>query len=109
MLGSGVRASAEAFTPSSSRHRGRRIPGIRFEVVDRDQVRPVALGLALLRALARAHPEDFDLDATEGMVADPSLLDAIRAGAPLPALLAHGGAIARQFRTRRARVLMYED
>ncbi|MAQ16392.1 MAG: serine hydrolase [Sandaracinus sp.] len=105
----GVRASAEAFTPSSSRHRGRRIPGIRFEVVDRDQVRPVALGLALLRALARAHPEDFDLDATEGMVADPSLLDAIRAGAPLPALLAHGGAIARQFRTRRARVLMYED
>lgn len=66
----GVRFEAVQFTPQSPGDRkfaGRRIPGIRIQVVDRDRVHAGRVGAALLWAVAKAHrdslvvePQGFD-------------------------------------------------
>ena len=105
----GVRVDAESFTPTASRHRGQRIPGLRFAVTDRAAVQPVRLGLAILRGLAHAPGGGLVLSETGGMVADPELLGAIESGASQEALEAHGTGILAEFVRSRRAVLMYED
>ena len=105
----GVELTAEPFTPSASRHRGRPCHGLRLRIVDSDAIAPVALGLGLVRALHEAHPGDLDLDATAGMLADPALLTQIREGASLHELLATGSEDLRRFRRHRSAALLYED
>lgn len=105
----GLTIEAEPFSPRSSRHRGRRCEGLRFTIEDPDAVAPVLLGLGLLAALHQAHPADFDLEATGGMVADPALVSLIRDGSSLDELMAFGAERLQRFRQERSGVLIYED
>ena len=75
----------------------------------RGSIAPVALGLELVRALHAVHPEELDLDATAGMLADPALLTHIREGASLSELLATRAEELRRFRRQRSAALLYED
>ncbi len=57
----GVRfeAAARAVAPGTEKYGGLTIPVVRVVVVDRDRVRPDAVGLWLLRAVYAAHPREF--------------------------------------------------
>jgi uncharacterized protein YbbC (DUF1343 family) len=61
----GVTFSPEEYTPheiprvaSQPKYAGMRCRGIRITVLDRDNVRPVRLGVAVLAAFKRAHPTE---------------------------------------------------
>ena len=61
----GVRLSVEEFVPheipgisSRPKFEGQRCRGIRIQEIDRDAVRPVRLGIALLAAIKRTHPTE---------------------------------------------------
>lgn len=58
-LATGVRPVPGHCTPQLGPYRGEACRAVRLEVVDAAAVRPVALGLALLGAVARHHPRDF--------------------------------------------------
>ncbi|MBI4428330.1 MAG: DUF1343 domain-containing protein [Ignavibacteriales bacterium] len=62
---SGVRLTAEEFFPvdipsvsSQPKFEGQRCRGIRIQVIDRNVVRPVRLGITLLAAIKRTHPSE---------------------------------------------------
>ena len=49
------------FTPESSVFDGEDCGGVRFVLTDRDRMRPLDLGIELMRALHELHPETFEL------------------------------------------------
>jgi uncharacterized protein YbbC (DUF1343 family) len=49
------------FTPNASVFDGEDCGGVRFLITDRDKLRPLDLGLALMRALHDLHPDTFTL------------------------------------------------
>lgn len=57
----GVAFYPTRFTPDASVFSGEDCGGVRFAVTDRDQFRPVELGVALYRVLFRSHPDTFNL------------------------------------------------
>lgn len=56
----GVQLADDDFTPELGPYAGERCRAVRLVVPDPARVRPVAVGLALLAAVIRAHPRDFD-------------------------------------------------
>ncbi|MEM9280242.1 MAG: exo-beta-N-acetylmuramidase NamZ domain-containing protein [Verrucomicrobiota bacterium] len=50
------------FTPDASVYEGEDCGGVRFVISDRDQLRPLDLGLALMRSLYDLHPGTFSLE-----------------------------------------------
>ena len=97
---SGVSVEVESFTPDAGPFRGQRCHGLRFHAHDLAAVRPVTAGFALLIALHQAHPDQFELQRTLGMVGDDEILTAIAAGASVEELAnldpAHDFAHARE-------------
>jgi uncharacterized protein YbbC (DUF1343 family) len=58
----GVRFTAETFTPEAPgdlKFAGRRIPGVRIEVVDRDRVQSARVGAAITWVLHKLHPDSL--------------------------------------------------
>ena len=64
----GVRFEPETFTPSSpsdGRFAGRRVPGVRIVVADRDRVQVARVGAALVWGLAKLHADSLRVDTLE--------------------------------------------
>jgi len=57
---SGVRFVTEDFVPADRQFSGARCRGVRIEVTDAKRVRPVAVGLSLIAAIARRHAKEFE-------------------------------------------------
>jgi uncharacterized protein YbbC (DUF1343 family) len=55
----GVRARAVQFTPQASKFAGQPCQGVMLHVLEPAQLRPVAIGLHLLRMIIRQHPDEF--------------------------------------------------
>lgn len=55
----GVSFAPLSFTPSASKHKGKRCGGLRFTVVDEAAYNPLLTGLSLIAALRRLHPAHF--------------------------------------------------
>jgi len=77
------------FTPSASLYDGEDCSGVRFVVTDRSVLRPVDLGICLMRAIHDLHPGTFDL-AEKGnvLLRHTATLDAILQGTTLPKIRA---------------------
>lgn len=55
----GVRFAPLSFTPTASKHAGKRCGGLRFEVLDEERYDPLLTGLSLVAAAYRLHPGHF--------------------------------------------------
>lgn len=76
----GVRAYPTAFTPSDSNFKGRRIEGVRFVVINREQFSSVRLGLELAYALEKLYPGKIDLNACRFLIGNRKVIDEMKAG-----------------------------
>lgn len=81
----GVRFDVRPFTPvdpGDRKYGGRRIPGIRVVVTDRDRVQSGRVGAAILWALAQAHKDSLRLTerAFDLRMGDPAVRQSIMAG-----------------------------
>lgn len=101
----GLTLSATRFRPTSARHRARWCRGIRIVLTDREQVRPLRFGLALLRALHEVHPDDWDSERAVRIVGDERITTQL--DQPLESLEQIGADELEAFRTRRRAALLY--
>jgi uncharacterized protein YbbC (DUF1343 family) len=76
----GVRTYPVRFRPSSSRFAGELCEGVFFVVTDRDQFRPVRLGLEVAAALLRLFGDRFDLEAVVRLFGSASVVSRLRGG-----------------------------
>jgi len=103
----GVRFSPVHFTPASSVFAGRRCGGIRVDVVDREALRPVSLGIEIAVALRDLYPADWDRTGFVKLLASGDAYRRLDRGENAPAIIASWQRDLDAFEKRRAKHLLY--
>jgi uncharacterized protein YbbC (DUF1343 family) len=94
--------------PTAAKFPGQTIPGIRFDITDRQSYRPVRTMLLLIDAIRRQHPGEFAWGKTiDRLTGSDKARLAIDAGR-LPALLEEWDREAAAFRDSRKAALLYQ-
>ena len=97
-----------AVAPTAAKFPGQTIPGIRFDITDRQSYRPVRTALVLIDAIRRQHPGEFAWGKTiDRLTGSEKVRLAIDAGR-LPALLDEWDREAAGFRDATRAVLLYQ-
>ncbi len=76
----GLRVYPTAFTPDSSNFKGKRIEGVRFVIVNREQFSSVRLGLELAYALDKLYPGKIDLEKCRFLIGNRKAIEQMKAG-----------------------------
>ncbi|HXK23359.1 MAG TPA: exo-beta-N-acetylmuramidase NamZ domain-containing protein [Myxococcota bacterium] len=103
----GVRFEAAEFRPSDDRYRDRRCHGVRIVLTDRRALDSPALGVEILGALWRLHPDRFEIDRTLSLVGSRAVLEAIRHGRDPRAIVQAWREPLARFGRLRAKYLLY--
>lgn len=104
----GLRFHSVSFEPDSDVYAGERCRGIRFEIRNRDLVRPVETGLAIARWLREHHRAEWKIERFNRLLGDASVFEAVRDAHALSRILASYGDELDAFLARRADYLIYE-
>ena len=76
----GVRAYATRFQPSSGPFAGKTIEGVRFVILNREQLDSVRLGLEVAYALEKFYPGKINFEACRFLIGNREVIDAMKAG-----------------------------
>jgi uncharacterized protein YbbC (DUF1343 family) len=104
---SGVRFSPVHFTPSASVFAGERCGGIRFDVVDREALRSVSLGIEIAVALRDLYPADWDRKGFLTLLANGDAFSRLERGETAASIIASWQKDLDDFVKRRAKCLLY--
>lgn len=102
----GVNFTPTEYTPTSSIFAGQLCRGTRFEITNRDLIRPIDIGLGIASTLAKTYP-DYDLDNLSKLLVHPATLEAVRSGKSLDEIRSLWHEELAEFKTRRERFLLY--
>ncbi|MBX3187692.1 MAG: DUF1343 domain-containing protein [Labilithrix sp.] len=103
----GVAFEPVTFTPSSAVHKGKKCGGVRVRVTDRARFAPVRTGVAIAIALRELHPNEWDVDHVDRLLASKAATAAIREGKSVAAVEATWVAALPAFEAKRSRFLLY--
>ncbi|HEY8427818.1 MAG TPA: serine hydrolase [Sandaracinaceae bacterium] len=103
----GARVEPVRFVPRAARHRGIPCRGLRFVLEDAARFDAVRTGLAIARALRRAHPSEWDAEAMRPMIGSDAVHRALLDGADVAELERIAAPALREFAERRRRYLLY--
>jgi uncharacterized protein YbbC (DUF1343 family) len=103
----GVRFLPVRFTPSSSVYAGESCGGLRLTVVDRDALRPVALGIEIASALRVLHPVDWQTAGLSALLANAATLGRLEAGQSPEAVVSGWAGELEAFGSVRKKYLLY--
>lgn len=104
----GVRFSPVHFTPNASVFSGQRCGGIRVDVVDREALHPVSLGIEIAVALRDLHPVDWERRNFVDLLANGEAFRRLERGDNAPAIVASWQKSLEEFERRRAKFLLYD-
>ncbi len=103
----GVRFSPLHFTPASSVFAGERCGGIRLDVVDREVLRPVSLGIEIATALRDLYPADWNRKSFVNLLANGEAFRRLEQGETAGSIIASWQKDLDDFFKRRAKYLLY--
>lgn len=103
----GIRFSPVHFTPSASVFAGEHCGGVRLDVVERDALRPVSLGIEIAVALRELYPADWDRKNFLRLLANGDAFRRLERGDTAPAIVASWQKDVEAFKKRRAKYLLY--
>ncbi len=104
----GVRFVPIRFTPDASKFANEECGGINIVVVDRNQLRPVSVGLSIALQLRHDYPQDWETKNFDRLLIDKTVYDAVVAGRELPEIEASYSKELEAFKDRRAEFLLYD-
>jgi uncharacterized protein YbbC (DUF1343 family) len=105
---SGVRFVPIRFMPLASVFKNQRCGGVSILLTDRTRYSAVDTGITAALALQRLYGADFSLEKFNTLLRHSETLDAIRAQKSLPEIHALWAARLEEFKTRRAKFLIYK-
>jgi len=103
----GLRFVPIEFTPASSRFVKQQCNGCYTEVLDREAVRPVEAGIAIVCTLKNLFGEAFQIDKVGNLLRSKSTLNLIKSGAEVRAVVESWQKPLHEFQIVRGRFLMY--
>jgi uncharacterized protein YbbC (DUF1343 family) len=98
---------ATKFQPSSGPFAGKTIEGVRFIIVNREQLNSVRLGLDLAYALQRLYPGKINFEACRFLIGSRKVVDALKAGTAPGVIEESLREPVQKFETRRRPYLLY--
>ena len=103
----GVRAYATRFQPSSGPFAGKMIEGVRFVILNREQLNSVRLGLEVAYALEKLYPGKINFEACRFLIGNREVIDALKAGVEPGAIEQRVQQQVQAFEERRRPYLLY--
>jgi uncharacterized protein YbbC (DUF1343 family) len=103
----GVRAYATRFQPSSGPFAGRVIDGVRFVILNREQLNAVRVGLEIAYALEKLYPGKINFEACRFLIGNREVIDAMKAAADPGAIELRLQDQVQEFQDRRRPYLLY--
>jgi uncharacterized protein YbbC (DUF1343 family)/CubicO group peptidase (beta-lactamase class C family) len=103
----GVRAYATRFQPSSGPFAGKTIEGVRFVILNREQLNSVRLGLEVAYALEKLYPGKINFEACRFLIGSREVIDAMRAAAEPGVIEQRVQEQVQKFEERRRPYLLY--
>ena len=104
----GIRFTPVRFTPDASVFAGQPCGGLRFTIVDREALKPVALGIEIASALRALYPVDWQTARLGALLANAATLASLEAGDPPEAIVLSWKKDLETFGSVRAKYLLYE-
>jgi len=104
----GVRFTAASFTPDASVFKNQRCSGVSIVLTDRNRFNSVDTGITAALILQRLNAPDFALDKFNTLLRSSETVDAIRAQKSLSDIKAAWEPALEEFKTRRAKYLIYK-
>ncbi|HTD44035.1 MAG TPA: exo-beta-N-acetylmuramidase NamZ domain-containing protein, partial [Bryobacteraceae bacterium] len=103
----GVRAYPTRFQPSSGPFAGKMIEGVRFVILNREQLNSVQVGLHVAYALEKLYPGKINFEACRFLVGNREVIDALKAGVEPGAIEQRIHQQVQRFEERRGPYLLY--
>jgi uncharacterized protein YbbC (DUF1343 family) len=103
----GVRLIPEKFIPASSKFEGEVCQGFQILITNREQLRPVRLGLALAHALRMEHPQEWQTSQLIKLIGSQELVDLLLAETDFKKVVEKAECSTEIFRLRRKEYLLY--
>jgi uncharacterized protein YbbC (DUF1343 family) len=103
----GVHFSPVHFTPAGSVFTGQRCGGVRIDIVDRESLRSVSLGIEIAVALRDLYPVDWQRQDFAKLLANQDVFRRLDRGDSAPAIIASWQKALEEFFRRRERYLLY--
>ena len=103
----GVRFTAASFTPSDGLYKGEACAGVKLEISDGTAFDSMRTGLEIADSLHRLYPERFEVTKLMDLLASQTTLNGLIAYQPPAAIIASWADDLAQFRTLRAKYLLY--
>jgi uncharacterized protein YbbC (DUF1343 family) len=103
----GVRAYATRFQPTSGPFTGKMIEGVRFVILNREQLDSVQLGIEVAYALQKLYPGKINFEACRFLIGNREMIDALKAGRDPREMEDRSARDARAFEERRRPYLLY--
>ncbi len=103
----GLRFLPVKFTPTASIFKDQPCGGVRVQITDRQAIKPVQAGVAIVTVFQSLYPKQFALDKVNTLLNHAPLLKAIRAGKTWREMAAQWSSETAAFEARRAAVLLY--
>jgi len=104
----GVRFVPLRFTPNASVFKDEVCDGINFVITDREQFRPVRMGIEVAVALRRLYPNDWKVDSYLRLLVNADTLERVKRGDAPEEIERAWGAKLEEFKAARAKVLLYQ-
>jgi len=103
----GVRFTAATFTPSDGLYKSEACAGVKLEITDAAAFDSIRTGLEIADALHRLYPERFQVTKLMDLLASQTTVNALIAYQPPATIIASWADDLAQFRTLRAKYLLY--
>ncbi len=103
----GVRVYPTKFQPSSGPFAGKPIEGVRFVIVNREQLNSVRVGLDVAYALQRLYPGKINFEACRFLLGSREVVDALKSGASPGSIEDRTREPLQKFADRRRSYLLY--
>ncbi len=103
----GIRFYPVAFTPADSKLKGIPVEGVRMVVTNREELRPVYLGLELAAALNALYPGKMNLTRNRSLIGNQATIDALASGADPRRIVTTWEDSLADFAARRSKYLIY--
>jgi|HubBroStandDraft_1064217.scaffolds.fasta_scaffold01265_2 uncharacterized protein YbbC (DUF1343 family) len=103
----GVRFTAASFTPSDGLYKGEACAGVNLEITDGAAFDSIRTGLEIADSLHRGYPERFEVTKLMDLLASQTTVNALIAYQPPADIIASWADDLAQFRTLRAKYLLY--
>jgi uncharacterized protein YbbC (DUF1343 family)/CubicO group peptidase (beta-lactamase class C family) len=103
----GARAYATRFQPSSGPFAGKTIEGVRFVILNREQLNSVRLGFDVVYALEKLYPGKINFEACRFLIGSREVIDALKADVEPGAIEQRIQQQVQKFEERRRPYLLY--